>query len=687
MTGMAMRRLHCIFMTVALLFLGNAGAARADATHIKASFVAESQTPAPGKPVTIALAMVPDKGWHGYWQNPGDAGVETRVSWTLPARVTASPLAYPVPQRLIVAGLMNYVFEGPYEHLITLTLPPGLARGARLPIRADIDWLACTDTICVPEKGSLALDLVVGDGGIAAADRTRFDQWRAALPKPLGSTAKFAVEKGRVRIAIPLPESVTLADPYFYPLTKDAVAYAEVQRFSRRGDILIVDTGTGPAPGGAIEGVLALGPGNGLTIRAVPGAVPSGGVPIAGAERATTDAGLTTLLLTFGAALLGGLLLNIMPCVFPILSLKALSLVRAGESERGARGEALAYAAGVILVCLALGGTLLLLRAGGEALGWAFQLQDPRVILTLLLLVTAIGFNMAGLFELPVLAAGEGLARSGGTAGAFWTGALAAFIATPCTGPFMAGALGAALVLPGIAAMAIFFGLGLGLALPFLLLGFVPALRRMLPKPGAWMGTFRRILSLPMFVTGIGLAWILGRQAGVDAMAMGLAALLLLVFGLWWTGRRQAAGKRAPWGPALVAGLAVIAIGAVLPRTAPATVAVSDEIDAERFSENRLAALRAEGKPVFLYFTADWCLTCKVNEQTAIERAEVTAAFEKAGIVTMVGDWTRGDPAIGRFLATHGRSGVPYYLFYPANDEPQELPQLLTPSMLLSLVP
>ncbi len=680
-----MHLLHCALMTIMLLMFGGVAGAQGAETHIKASLVAESRTPAPGKPVTIALAMEPATGWHGYWRNPGDAGVETLVKWTLPDGATVSPLAYPVPQRLTMAGLMNYVFEGPYAHLITLTVPAGLAPGTKLPIRADMDWLACTDTICVPEKGSLALDLVVGDGRIVPADRARFDQWRASLPKPLNSDAKFAVENDRVRIGIPLPETVTLADPYFYPLTKDAISYAEPQRVSRAGDLLIVETAAGPSPGRAIEGVLAIGPGNGLSLRAVPGVVPARGTPVTGAGQGGADGGLVTLLATFGAALLGGLLLNIMPCVFPILSLKALSLVRSGESERDARREALAYAGGVILVCLALGGVLLLLRAGGEALGWAFQLQDPRVILTLMLLVIAIGFNLAGLFELPMLAGGEGLARSGGIGGAFWTGALAAFIATPCTGPFMAGALGAALVLPGWAAMAIFFGLGLGLALPFLLLGFVPALRSALPKPGAWMGTFRRILSLPMFATGLGLAWILGRQAGVDAMALGLGALLLLVAGLWWTGRRQANGQRSAWLPALIAFAGAIFISVALPKPG-VQVAASERANGERFREERLAALRAEGKPVFVYFTADWCLTCKVNEKTAIERAEVAEAFNQAGVVTLIGDWTRSDPAIGRFLAAHGRSGVPLYLFYPAGGaEPKELPQVLTPSLLIGL--
>lgn len=684
-----MRLLHCIFMTLALLGLshGPAGFAQSSGTHIAARLVAESPTPAPGKTVTIALAMAPAPGWHGYWKNPGDAGVETRVNWSLPKGVTASPLAYPVPGRLTIAGLMNYVYEGPYAHLVTLTIPAGLAPGTPLPIRAEADWLACTDKICVPERDSLALDLVAGDGRVAPADREQFDRWRAAQPKPVSLAGRFAAEGGKTRIAIPLPETLALTDPYFFPLTQGVIAYAAPQRISRSGNDLVIETAAGDAPGNTLDGVLAIAPGNGLAIHAVSGQVPAAGNPIAATSSDLAKSGLSTLLATFGAALLGGLLLNIMPCVFPILSLKALSLVRQGEDERHARIEALAYAGGVILVCLVLGGILLGLRAGGEALGWAFQLQDPRVILILLLLVSAIGFNLAGLFELPALAAGAGLTRSGGAAGAFWTGVLAAFIATPCAGPFMAGALGAALILPAVAAILIFFGLGLGLALPFLLLGFMPPLRRLLPRPGAWMATFRRILSLPMFVTAIGLVWILGRQAGVDAMAIGLSALLLLAAGLWWTGLRQLGGKGAAWAPALAALAIVLVVTFEIPKSPAKGEAASGVAGAETFSEGRLAALRKEKRPVFVYFTADWCLTCKVNEKTAIERTEVTSAFAKAGVATLVGDWTRGDPAISRFLAAHGRSGVPYYLFYPATGgEPRELPQILTPSVLLALV-
>jgi thiol:disulfide interchange protein len=391
---------------------------------------------------------------------------------------------------------------------------------------------------------------------------------------------------------------------------------------------------------------------------------------------------LLTFALALGGAVLGGLLLNVMPCVFPILSLKAMSLARSGETPAKARAEALAYAGGVIASCLALGVALLALRAGGAAVGWAFQLQDPRVILLLLLLVVAISLNLAGLFELGSIGLGETMTRGHSLSAAFWTGVLAAFVATPCTGPFMAGALGAALILPAAAALAIFAGLGLGLALPFLLLGFVPALRRRLPKPGAWMNRLRHILSVPMFMTALGLAWILGRQAGVDGMTIGLAIALLFGLALWWVGGRQGAGRRFAWAPAIPALMLAVAAVAIVPRQ-PASAVVSD--GAVPFSESRLAELTAQKKPVFLYFTADWCLTCKVNEKAAIERAEVRRAFADHGVTVMVGDWTNGDPAIGRFLEAQGRSGVPLYLFYHADGRVETLPQLLTPSSLIAL--
>jgi thiol:disulfide interchange protein len=510
-----------------------------------------------------------------------------------------------------------------------------------------------------------------------------FDRFRQALPTPLGSPARFQRVGNRLRMAIPLPARAALSDPYFFPLTDGALAYAAGQSFSRAGDTLIVETDApaNAAAPAAVEGVLKLGDGVGLSLTAAPGPVPAAGEPLALAAEQPA-AGAAAVLAALLGAVVGGLLLNVMPCVFPILSLKALSLARAGGDERAARREALAYTAGAVLICLALGAALLALRAGGAAAGWAFQLQDPRVILVLLLLMTAVALNLAGLFELPSLGGGAGLAGRGGTAGAFWTGALAAFVATPCTGPFMGAALGAALVLSTPVALAIFAGLGFGLALPFLLLGFVPAVRRRLPRPGPWMERFRRILSVPMFLTALALAWILGRQAGVDGMALGLAAALLLGLALWWVGRR---GRWAPLAPALLAAVAALIL---LPTAAaaPAAAAATGPLRSEPFTEARLAALREQGRPVFVYFTADWCVTCKVNEKAALERAPVARAFADRQVAVLVGDWTRGDAAIGRFLAAHGRSGVPLYLYYRPGKPVEILPQVLTPGRLVSMV-
>ena len=666
--------LRSLLLFLALLVAPVAAPAADPAPHITPSLIAETPAPAPGSTITLAIAMRPAANWHGYWKNPGDAGVETLVDWKMPAGLTAGPLVFPVPDTLVVAGLMNYVYEKDYAHLVDVRVPAGLAPGTKLPIRAKLDWLACTREICVPETGQLAIDLVVGSGVADPARKAEFDRWRAAMPRPLGSQAHFAVADGKVRIGVPLPASVAADKAYFFPLTENAIDYAAPQTVRRDGDMLILEAKAreGADKLATIDGVLKIGADSGLSLAATPGVV-------AAAPEGGTAGGAGVLLLALGGSLLGGLLLNIMPCVFPILSLKALSLARAGETERHARIEAVAYSAGVILVCVALGGLLLVLRAGGGAAGWAFQLQDPRVILLLLLLVSAIALNLAGLFELPGFSGGGRLAASGGVAGSFWTGALAAFIATPCTGPFMGAALGAALVLPPVAALAVFAGLGLGLALPFLLLGFVPALRKRLPRPGPWMERFRHIMAVPMFVTALGLAWILGRLAGVDGMTLGLFAALIVALALWWVGRRQAKGLGRAWLPLAPAAVALGLVGAVA-TTSPAAAAMASE----PFSETRLAALQSEGRPVFVYFTADWCLTCKVNEKAAIERSEVAQAFARNKVAVLVGDWTAGDAGIGRFLAAHGRSGVPLYLYYPAGGEARVLPQVLTPGLLVA---
>ena len=671
-------------MLALLVLIGLQAPAAAQQTpgNIAVSLLPGAKEAPAGGSIPIAFVMKPKPGWHGYWKNPGDAGAEATIAWTLPKGVTIGDLRYPVPERLIVAGIMNYVYEHDYAVLADLKVAADVAPGTRLPLRAKLDFLACTNEICVPESAEVSAEIVAGAAGAAAVKDARFDAFEAAMPKPLGPEGRFAVENGRMRIAVPLPEAVTVDDPYFFPLEYGSLDHSAGQAVSRSGDLLIVETNAGPNAAGlaAMPGLLKIGDGQGLLLTAKPGMVPPAGKPVASGG-AQAEGGLGVIVAALAGAIVGGLLLNIMPCVFPILSLKALSLAKAGGDERSARQEALAYTAGVVLVCLALGGVLLGLRAGGAAVGWAFQLQDPRVILMLLLLVTGIALNLAGLFELPAIGGGTRLAGAGGAQGAFWTGALAAFVATPCTGPFMGAALGAALVLPTLGALAVFGGLGLGLAIPFLALGFIPALRRLLPRPGPWMASFQRILSIPMFLTAIGLVWVLGRQAGVDGMTVGLTAAVALGLALWWLGSRR--GKA--W-LALLPAAAAVGAALFLVRTEAPAATPRGALAAEPFSEARLAALRAAGRPVFVYFTADWCLTCKVNERAVLDRAEVGDAFRRGEVAVLVGDWTRGEPEIGRFLESHGRSGVPLYLFYRPGRSPEMLPQILTVGRVRGLV-
>ncbi len=673
-----MRAIVFKMLAFLVLTIGAGLPASAAPPHIQPQLIAESAA-APGGTVTIAVLMKPAAGWHGYWSNPGDAGQPLVVDWALPKGASVSALRFPVPGTLLVSGLMNHVYEHDYAVLAELKLPADAAPGSTITVSGKAQWLACTDQICVPEQADIAVPVTVGQTGTRDA---RFDAWRAALPAPLGSAARFAIAGNTVRVAVPLPAAVRLDDPHLFVGTDKVVDYAAPQRFSRDGDILVVELPRGkfePVVPAAIEAVLKLNStGDGVSLQAAPGAVPSGGTPF---EPAAPKTGLAVLLLS---ALLGGLLLNVMPCVFPILSLKALSLARAGESEAQARAEGLAYTAGVVLACLALGGLLLALRAAGEQVGWAFQLQQPLVVAGLLLLAVTITANLAGVFEFSV----PGFAGNGSPQGAFATGLLAAFVATPCTGPFMAAAMGAALLLPVLPAMALFGALGLGLALPFLLLAYVPALRRMLPRPGAWMNWFRKAMAVPMALTALALLWLSWRLAGTSfAILAGLLTALLAV-ALHSAGAAQRAGKSV-WTRSVVPPLLLVALNFcfLLPERVAAPPAESPSILlTQTFSEDALAKARASGKPVFLYFTADWCLTCKVNEAAAIEREDTRAAFEKAGVVVLRGDWTRRDAGIGRFLTAQGAAGVPLYLWYQGSGgAAQQLPQVLTPALLAGL--
>ncbi len=670
----------------ALMAVGAAGQGNAEPipqearfgdTNIAVELMADG-LPRAGEEWMLALRFSPSAPeWHGYWSNPGDAGQGMRLKLDLPPGWVMGDALYPVPKRLLIGDLMNHIYEGPYAVLVPVQVPADAVIDGVPNLAGYVDFLACTDRVCVPQDAVLNASVGLGD----------FARWRAQIAPPLSATSAFGMTGNSLRLAIPLPASVSLNDPHVFISNENLVDYAATQTFRRDGDTLIVEVPLAEYRAdmpSAVGGILSFGgdAGAGVEFGANPGAVPSGGEVIAGPASAKTPP-LWTLIL---GALAGGLILNIMPCVFPILSLKALSLARAGESgaanEGGARAEGIAYTAGVMLACVALGAVMLALRAAGEQVGWAFQLQEPSVVIVLLVLAAAITANFAGVFELPSISVTQG----GKSAGAFATGLLAAFAATPCTGPFMAAALGAALLLPIPLALLLFAMLGLGLALPFLALGFIPALRRRLPRPGAWMETFRHIMAIPMGLTAIALVWLTAQLGGRGFALLALLVVFGVVLALWIVGRLQRAGKMAWPAFGLVAAPFALFGAVALPASfaAPSSDLSQSLLSPQTFSSEALAKARASGKPVFLWFTADWCVTCKVNESVAIEREATAAAFAEAGVIAMVGDWTVRDEAITQFLTQQGAAGVPLYLWYaPGADAPEQLPQVLTPDLLI----
>ena len=674
------------YLLILLALLVMPGAVQAAPTgagrHYTAILASKSASVKAGKPIQLALAITPEKGWHIYWSNPGGSGYAPALSWTLPNGFKPGELRHPVPQELLLGGIHSNVHTGETILLEDIAVPASLRVGGTVPLSVDLDLLVCSDSSCVPDPLRLTLSLPAGTGTTDPHNALLFDRAEHRLPQPFGGSASFAIEGPDLVLYLPGTTIKPGEHAHIFTSVQSALIEGAQQLFEQQRDALVAHLSYGPGLAGSqLAGVLRIDAKDGTSRAYSFEAKRLAAASASPAKMSTLD-----FALAFGGALLGGLLLNLMPCVFPILSLKALALARTGGTDHEARSEALGYSIGSIVTIMALGAILLILRGAGQSLGWAFQLQDMRVVALLLLLVTAIATNLAGLYELSTPNIG-GTAQKG-FAGAVSTGALAAFIATPCTGPFMAGALGAALVMPAAAAMAVFFGLGLGLALPFLALGFVKPARKWLPKPGAWMNTLRRILSIPMFLTALGLAWLLGRQAGANAMAWGLLSALVLVLGLWWLGLRQHAGKRTWPSYWPIAASTLFSIAIFGPGSAGAAQPVNIEAEAGvvPFDQAELTSLRNQHKPVFLYMTADWCLSCKVNEATSLSAKSVKDAFDSAGVTVMRGDWTTEDPKISAYLKTRGSAGVPLYVWYPAHGEPIGLPQVLTPNMLVSLI-
>ena len=656
--------------------------------HVR--LIAERDTVAPGSTVTVALEQNIRESWHTYWLNPGDAGAPTEIQWTLPAGWHADPIQWPYPKRLPVPPFMNYGYEGTVWLLTKLHIPAD-AHSGDVTLKAAANWLVCQE-VCVPEDATLTLPLHVGSSQLFV-DKDLVAQFAAARTKlPVMSPWPLVYRKGDTLDLFVASAQLTRARPTgaeFFPFASGEIKSTAPQSlgFASDGLVLRMTPSKKFQSGAALSGVLVLTSSDGsvsaLEVHAKPGPVP--------ATEFANESGLTLGVALF-FAFLGGLILNLMPCVLPVLAMKALALASHAHGDTGAsRREGLAYGVGAILSFAAFGLALVILRASGAAIGWGFQLQEPIVVACFALLMFAVGLNLSGLYEVAPVAAGESLTRRGGGVGAFFTGVLAVAVAAPCTAPFMAAALGFALAQSQIVALLVFLALGIGFALPFLLLGFFPALARVLPKPGAWMVRLRQALAFPMYGAAVWLVWVLAQQTGALGVGAVLAAMVVLAFALWlYDATRGLAATGRAIG-ALVGLLVVIGALSFLTLlrapSAPALSALATSVPSEPYTQARLDALRREGRPVFVDATAAWCITCLVNEKAVLSQPDVKDAFAKHNVAYLVADWTNRNAEVSALLDAHGRSGVPLYLYYaPGAPGAQILPQILTVSEMTSVL-
>lgn len=676
--------------------------------RIEAELVAMSQWATPGSTLIVAVRQDIQPGWHTYWRNPGDSGGPTTLDWTLPAGVRAGEIVWPLPERQRLQSLVNYGYSGSVLLPVPIEVPASARPGQVLALRTQALFMVCSDQMCVPDELPLALDIEVRDGAapLDPAYGAAIQAVLAQAPRPAPIQARIALENGRLTLSAaggPLA-GADIGRAHFFAFQGGIIDHAADQTATRgdAGLTLTLAPGRGARGGltGPVAGVLATDAGA-WEITAEPGAALAGttgraisgeaGERQAAAEGATTAAGLLQAALL---ALLGGLILNLMPCVFPILAMKAAALSVSAHETRVARRDGLLFLAGVLATFLVLAGALLALRAGGQAVGWGFQLQSPAVIAVLGLLMLAVALNLSGVFDIGgSLQGGAGrLSHVSGGAGAFLTGVLAVVVAAPCTAPFMAVALGAALVMPWPAALLVFLMLGLGLALPYVVVSLSPGLLRRFPRPGPWMERLRRLLAFPMYGAALWLAWVFARQTGGAALALLFGAGLMLALALWLFGLMQGerAADRRGWlsGAAALIALALAAVAGVAaaraPVVEPGEVSGETVLASQPWSPEAVRAAQGEGRPVLVNFTADWCVTCKINEGAALSSARVGQAITATNAVYLVGDWTRRDDAIARELERHGRSGVPLYLLYPAGGgEPRILPQLLTEGLVI----
>ncbi|MEY4641705.1 MAG: hypothetical protein RLZZ227_1699 [Pseudomonadota bacterium] len=681
-----------------------------DGEHVDAELLPETTHAVPGETLWTALRLEHADKWHTYWINPGDAGQPTRIEWSLPEGVTAGDIVWPTPERFNLPGdLVDFGYTGEIFLLVPLNVPADFA-ASTLSATANVNWLEC-EAICIPGGATVPLDVPVAattPAPLNAAANAGFAATRASQPRgDIALDAQFSITGGNIELLVQatenifenaqaitfIPDEHRILD-YIAPqnITSQLSSLQLSQAYHRR-----VEREAPQRVGGLLLVTDASGKEVAYQVDAEPTGVNTaalGGVLAATAGDGSATAGSTMSLGTvFLFALLGGMILNLMPCVFPVLSLKVLSLsATSNSSRREQRLHGIAYAAGVMSAFLALAVVLLTLQASGAAIGWGFHLQTPWFVGALIFLFFLMGLSLSGVVEFgtSIMGVGSELQEKDGYSGSFFTGVLASVVASPCTAPFMGAALGFAFTQSMPVALTVFLALGFGMALPFLVLSFVPALARRMPKPGAWMVTFKQILAFPLYATVVWLLWVLGQQTGTDAMALVVGSCVLLALAAWLYQQRHV--SRGFWRYASFA-VILVCIGAsasvlrspFLQTSVGGTLAVEEGQNYEPYSDARLAALRAEGTPVFVNMTAAWCITCLVNERVALSSATVIDGLAEKQVTYLKGDWTNNDPAITAVLKQYNTSGVPLYLMFPADaSRPAEvLPQILTENVII----
>jgi thiol:disulfide interchange protein DsbD len=697
--------LRSTLLALALLAPGLAAAAESAAVttpRVSATILSSRDAVAPGERFQIALVQKIAPGWHTYWQNPGDSGEATKIEWTLPTGASAGAIQWPAPKALPVEPLVNFGYEGTLLLPVEIAVPADAKPGERITLKANATWLVC-EKICIPEEGAFTLDLPVAQVAIVdEAAQARIEATRAALPQPAGFRGRLVADGDRLALSLP-GLGAGASDLRFFPHSDTLIDHAAPQALTVGSDgarLQLARSSAFKLETAEPTGVLTFTQGGAahalsLAAQAEPALLTGAGGPVQTPRPAVVRLPLPVegADLTLWAALLfafaGGLILNLMPCVLPVLFIKALGFAQLAQASRAqVREQGLLFLAGVVATFLLLAGVVIGFAALGSGVGWGFQLQSPPVVIALAVIMTLIGFNLLGAFEIgtSVAGVGHGLASRGGRVGAFMTGALAVVVATPCTAPFMGAAVGYAVTQPPGLGLAVFLALALGFALPVVALSFAPGLLRLLPKPGRWMVVLKQGFAFPMFATAIWLVWVASVQAGPGGVLAALVAVLAAGFIVWLLGVTRGTGRGRLVSSALAVLVAAGTGWFVLQSATPSATVEARAGDNQAWSPERVARLQAEGRPVFVNFTAAWCITCLANERVALSRQDVKDAFAEMKVVSLKADWTNRNSAIAQALAEHGRAGVPLYLFYPGQKGAQAeiLPQLLTADTLVA---